>query len=346
MPRSLCILRLSAIGDTCHVVPLIRTLRHAWPDCRITWIIGRTEARLMQLVPDVELIPVDKRRLRTEWLRLRRELRDRRFDALLHIQLSLRASLLSTAVRAERKLGFDRARARELQWAFTNARVPARSREHVLDSFLGFAEALGARERVIDWNLPIPADAQAYAHRLIPDERPTLVINPASSHPMRNWRPERYAAVADHAASRHGMRVILCGSPSTRERELGAAITAAARTPLVDQIGRDTLPQMLALLARATVLLAPDTGPVHMATAVGTPVIGLYAATNPERSGPYFSRRWCVDRYPEAARRFLGKSPEELPWWTKIERRGVMDLIETDAVIERLDALMQQRTPS
>ena len=141
------------------------------------------------------------------------------------------------------------------------------------------------------------------------------------------------------------MRIILCGGPSARERELGAAIAAAARTPLVDQIGRDTLPEMLALLARATVLVAPDTGPVHMATAVGTPVIGLYAATNPKRSGPYFSRAWCVDRYPDAAQRFLGKSPEELPWWTKIERPGVMDLIDTTAVTERLDALMQQRQP-
>ena len=344
-PRSLCLLRLSAIGDTCHVVPLIRTLQHAWPDCRISWIIGRVEAKLMQLVPDVELIPVDKRQPRREWMRLRRELRGRRFDALLHLQLSLRASLLSTAVRADRKLGFDRARARELQWLFTNARVPARRREHVLDSFLGFAAALGARERVIEWNLAIPEDAQAYARGLIPDERPTLVINPASSHRLRNWEPKRYAAVADHAATRHGMRVILCGGPGAHERELGAAIAAAATTPLVDQIGRDTLPQMLALLARATALLAPDTGPVHMATAVGTPVIGLYAATNPQRSGPYLSRAWCVDRYPEAAERFLGKTPEELPWWTKIERPGVMDLIETDAVTERLDALMQARTP-
>ena len=344
-PRSIAILRLSAIGDTCHVVPLIRTLQHAWPDCRISWIIGRVEAKLMRLMPDVELIPVDKRELRSEWMRLRRELHDRRFDALLHIQLSLRASLLSTAVRAERKIGFDRARARELQWAFTNERVPAREREHVLDSFLGFAEALGARERIVAWNLPIPEEAQAYARELIPDERPTLVISPASSHPLRNWDPKRYAAVADHAARRHGMRIILCGGPGAPERELGAAIAAAASTPLVDQIGRDTLPQMLALLARATVLVAPDTGPVHMATAVGTPVIGLYAATNPARSGPYFSRAWCVDRYREAAVRFLGNSPDELPWWTKIERPGVMDLIDVDAVNERLDALMHARTP-
>ena len=340
MPRSLCILRLSAIGDTCHVVPLIHTLRRAWPDCRITWIIGAVEAKLMRLLPDVELIPVDKRRLHSEWFRLRRALGQRHFEALLDIQVSLRANLLSTLVRADVKLGFDRARARELQWLFTTARIPPREREHVLDGFLGFAAALGARERVLEWNLNLPEDARRYAAALIQDERPTLLLNPASSHPLRNWRVERYAAVADHAAKRHGMRVILCGGSDPRERELGAAIRAAARAPLVDQIGRDTLPGMLALLARATLLIAPDTGPVHMATAVGTPVIGLYAATNPARSGPYLSRDWCVDRYPQAAQRFLGKAPEELAWWTKIERPGVMDLVETDAVIERLDAFM------
>ena len=342
-PRTICILRLSAIGDTCHVVPLIRTLQHAWPDCRITWIVGRVEAKLIRLLPEVEVLTVDKGRFRAEWLRLRRLLATRRFDVLMHLQVSLRASLVSTLVRADLKLGFDRARARELQWLFTNAQVAARGREHVLDSFLGFAEALGLQQRILEWNLPLPADALDYARMLIPDEQPTLLINPASSHPLRNWRPERYAALADHAARRHGMRVILCGGPSPRERELGALIRSAAHTAINDQIGRDTLPQMLALLARATVLVAPDTGPVHMATAAGTPVIGLYAATNPERSGPYFSRRWCVNRYPEAARRYRGKTPEELPWWTKIERRGVMDLIETHDVTARLDEFMAQR---
>ncbi|HVC01489.1 MAG TPA: glycosyltransferase family 9 protein [Steroidobacteraceae bacterium] len=338
-------LRLSAIGDTCHVVPLINRLRRAWPDCRITWIIGRVEAKLLRLLPGVELLAVDKSRFRSEWFRLRRALSGRRFDLLLDLQVSLRANLLSTVVRATVKLGFDRARARELQWLFTNARVPARVREHVLDSFLGFADALGAgdRDHPLEWNLPVPADAMSYAAGLIPDSQPTLVISPASSHALRNWAAERYAALADHAARRHGMRVILCGGPSPLERTLGAAIRAAAHVPIIDQIGRDTLPQMLALLWRTTVLLAPDSGPVHMATAVGTPVIGLYAATNPQRSGPYFSRPWCIDRYPEAARRFLGRTPEELPWWTKIERPGVMDLIEVDAVCDRLDEFMQQR---
>jgi heptosyltransferase I len=137
------------------------------------------------------------------------------------------------------------------------------------------------------------------------------------------------------------MRVILCGGPTELERETGAAIEAAVKLPVINQIGRDTLPQMLALLERATLLVAPDSGPAHMATMVRTPVIGLYAATNPARSGPYLSRPWCVNAYPEAARRFRGRPPERLPWTEKIEHRGVMDLITVEQVTAKLDQALQ-----
>ena len=340
-PRSVCLLRLSAIGDTCHAVPILRTLQKAWPQTQFTWIIGKTEARLMSLIEGVELIIVDKRAGLAARRETRRLLRQRHFDVLLHMQLAFRASLIARATPATVKLGFDRARARELQWFFTNRRIPARAREHVVDSFFGFAEALGVRDRVVSWDIPLPPDALEYAAKLIPDERPTLVISPCSSHALRNWRAERYAAVADYAARQHGMRVILCGGPTALERDVGAAIEAAAQTPLINQIGRDTLPQMLALLERATLLVAPDSGPAHMATMVRTPVVGLYAATNPARSGPYLSRPWCVNAYPEAARRFCGRPPERLPWTEKIEKRGVMDLITVEQVTAKLDQALQ-----
>lgn len=345
-PRSVCLLRLSALGDACHVVPIVRTLQKAWPETRLTWIIGKAEARLIGLMDGVEFITVEKRTGIAAARALGARLAGRRFDVLLHMQLALRASLISRLVRARVRLGFDRARARELQWLFTNARIPARAREHVLDSFFGFTEALGIGERTLRWDLPLPAEARAYAERLIPDARPTLLISPCSSHARRNWRAERYAAVADHAARRHGMRVILAGGRSAAEGAMGAAIERAAHTPLVNQIGRDTLPQLLALLARATVLLSPDSGPAHMATMVATPVIGLYAATNPARSGPYLSRPWCVDAYPQAARRYRGCAPERLPWTTKIEAPDVMDLIAPEPVIAKLDELLAYRSSS
>jgi heptosyltransferase I len=343
-PRSVCILRLSALGDTCHVVPIVRTLQHAWPGTELTWIIGKAEARLMSLVDGVEFITVDKRAGFGARHALREQLRDRQFDVLLHMQLALRASLVARNVAATVKLGFDRARARDLQWMFTNARVAPRTREHVLDSFFGFLAALGIKDRLVEWNIPLPEDARAYAERLIPDSQPTLIISPCSSHILRNWRPERYAAVADYAARRHHMRVILCGGPSTLEVETGAAIEKAATAKITNQIGRDTLPQLLALLGRATALVTPDSGPAHMATMVGTPVVGLYAATNPARSGPYLSRLWCVDAYAQAARKFRGRAPEKVPWTEKIEHRGVMDLIAVGQVTGKLDELLRWRT--
>ena len=343
-PRSLCILRLSAIGDTCHVVPIVRTLQQAWPATQLTWVIGRAEARLMSLIEGVEFITVDKRAGLAAGRALRASLAGRRFDVLLHMQVALRASLISLALAADVRLGFDRARARELQWLFTNSRIAARAREHVLDSFFGFPAALGIHERLLRWDLPLPAAARAYAERLIPDTQPTLVISPCSSHARRNWPLQRYAALARHALDRHGMRVILAGGPSEAERRAGAAIARAAGAVVLDQTGKDTLPEMLALLARASVLVSPDSGPVHMATMVGTPVIGLYAATNPARSGPYLSGRWCVDAYPRAARAFRGCEPGELPWGHKIEEPGVMDLIRVEEVTARLDELLGSRT--
>jgi heptosyltransferase I len=340
-PRSVCMLRLSAIGDTCHAVPVLRTLQRAWPQTKFTWIIGKTEARLMSLIEGVEFIIVDKRAGSGARREMRKALGQREFDVLLHMQLAFRASLIARATRATAKIGFDRARARELQWLFTNHRIAARKREHVMDSFFGFAEALGVKDRVVSWDIPLPPDALEYAQKLIPDARPTLVISPCSSHSLRNWRAERYAAVADFAANQHGMRVILCGGPTPIEQKMGADIEAAMKTPAINQIGKDTLPQLLALLERATLLVAPDSGPAHMATMVRTPVVGLYAATNPARSGPYLSRPWCVNAYPEAARRFRGRPPERLPWTEKIEERGVMDLISVAQVTAKLDQALQ-----
>jgi len=298
----------------------------------------------MTLLDGVEFITVDKRAGLRARHSLRAQLQGRHFDALLHMQVSFRSSLVARLVPAAGKLGFDRPRAREFQWLFTNARIAPLAREHVLDSFFGFLVALGIQERSLRWDFPLPEAARSYGQRLIPDERPTLVISPCSSHPLRNWRPKRYAAVADYAARRHGMRVILAGGPSQLEKKTGAAIERAAQSTLINQIGRDTLPEMLGLLSRATALLTPDSGPAHMATMVNTPVIGLYAATNPARSGPYLSRLWTINAYPQAARRFRHRAPEKLPWTEKIEERGVMDLISVEQVTTKLDELLRWRT--
>ncbi|MGH8307775.1 MAG: glycosyltransferase family 9 protein [Gammaproteobacteria bacterium] len=345
---SVCILRLSAVGDVCHTLPVVRSLQAAWPDTRFTWIIGKLEAGLMGDIPGIEFIIFDKSKGLGAYRELRRTLQGRRFDLLLHMQMSLRASMASTlAVRAPVKLGFDRQRAHDWQWLFTNRRIPYKPHQHVMDSFFGFAETCGVSERVLRWDIPIPEEAQAFAQIRIPDNVPTLIISPCANarfRNFRNWRADYYAAVADYAADKLGLRVLLSGGPSDVEREYGAAILQAANTRPLDLIGKTNLKQLLALLSRTTVLISPDSGPVHMATAAGTPVIGLYASTNPDRAGPYLSQRWRVNRYPDALRKFNQQEPDAAPWGTRVRDPGAMDLISVADVRSKLDELMTART--
>jgi heptosyltransferase I len=136
---------------------------------------------------------------------------------------------------------------------------------------------------------------------------------------------------------------VLCGGPSAEEREIGDAILAKMHARPLDLIGKDTLKQLLALLERSALVLCPDSGPMHMANAVGTKVLGLHAASNPKRSGPYSDLRWCVDRYDDAAQKFRRKPASALRWGTKLEYRDVMDLVEVDDAIERFEAFAEAR---
>src|SRR5260370_14912276 len=160
--KYVCLLRLSAIGDACHAVGALRAFQSAWPQTKVTWIIGKLEAKLMTaILPEIEFITFDKSATLGELWRLRRTLRAQRFDLLLDMQLSFRASLVSSFVSAPIKLGFHRARAPELQWWFTNARIAPAASEHVLDSFMRFARACGIEPAAPRCDLGIPDDPLA-----------------------------------------------------------------------------------------------------------------------------------------------------------------------------------------
>jgi len=342
-PESLCVIRLSAVGDVCHTLPVVRTLQAAWPDTRITWIIGKLEASLVGDIPGIEFIIFDKSKGLGAQFALRRALKGRRFNLLLHMQMSLRASMASLAVKAPIRLGFDKQRAHDLQWLFTNKRIWYKPRQHVMDSLFGFSEALGISEHVLRWDIPVPAEAAAFARAQIPDGSPALLISPCANPRFRNWRswqPEHYAALARHATEKHGMQVLVTGGSSEIERAHGERITALAGTAVTNLVAKTSLKQLLAILGRATALVSPDSGPVHMATATGTPVIGLYATTNPDRAGPYLSQRWRVNRYPDALKQFDAQTPEDAPWGTRVRDPTAMDCIRVEDVTGKLDELM------
>ena len=330
---SLCLLRLSALGDVTHVVPLVRTLQAARPDTPIHWIIDKAGHKLLDGLPGVTFHAYDKKSGMAGVKELRRQLPPGRFEALLQMQVAFRANLLSAFIPAERRIGYDRSRSKDLHGLFINERIPDRPGIHVLDAIGSFCEPLGLRQTEVSWDLAVPQSAVEWAAAQWQDDgRPVLMISPCSSHVRRNWYADRYAAVANHAAQR-GWRVVLCGGRSELERSMADAIQAQLDTPALDLVGKDTLKQLPALLARADLVMTPDSGPMHIANAMGAKVLGLHAASNPHRSGPYSDRRYCVDRYDDAARKYLGKQATDLKWGTKIEFDDVMELITVDDAI-------------
>ena len=315
------------------MVPLVRTLQAAWPGVRLAWVIGKGEHRLLDGLPGVDFIEYDKRTGIAGMRGVRRALDGQRFDALLQMQVAARANLLSAFIPARRRIGYDRSRSKDGHGLFINERIPDRPGIHVLDAIGSFCEPLGLKQDSVRWDLPVPAEAFDWARAQWPDDgRRTMLVSPCSSHVLRNWRPDRHAALADHAVEA-GWRVVLCGGRSALERETADAILAAMNHPALDLVGKDTLKQLPALLARGDLLVTPDSGPMHIANSMGTKVLGLHAASNPARSGPYSDRRYCVDRYDDAARRFRGKPADALKWGTKIEHEGVMDLVTVEDAV-------------
>ena len=341
-PR-IALLRLSALGDISHAVPVVRALQRARRDLVIDWIIDPAGARLLgDGLDGVNLLRFDKHQGAAELLALRRRLRGTTYPVLLHMQTSLRANLVARVLPARLRLGWDRRRAREGHRLAINQRIGETPPQHQVQGFLAFARHLGVDARAPAWHLPIPAAARQFAGQRMPAARQTLIISPCSSHPLREWSIDRYARVAEAAHRDFGLDIMLCGGRSKREAEIGQQIQAAARAPVANLIGRDTLPGLLALLERAALVLSPDAGPAHLANAVGTAVIGLHAATWSRRSGPYHSLPLCVDHFRDSARRYLKREPESLPWGTRIERPGVMDSIKVSEVLDRLQAAHDQ----
>ena len=347
-PDTVCIVRLSAIGDCCHALPVIRTLQDAWPGTNFTWIIGGTESKLFGGIPDIEFLPLDKSSGFNGLRELRKQLRNRRFDLLLHMHPSMRANLASLFVRVDRRLGFDRKRARDLQWLFCNEQIPGRSRQHVMDSFFGFAESLGITSRSMRWDIPIPESDIEFSDHTIPDDVPAVIVSPCSSmmrgrqKNYRNWLPDRYAEVIDHANERWQASTFLTGGSSMQEEAVANAIITKCKHPPVDLMGKTTLLQLLAILKKASVLVCPDSGPGHMATAVGTPVVGLFASTNPARAAPYLSTEWLVNEYPTALFDAHGLSVEQAQWGKRIHSPEAMQLVQVADVCQQLDALLDK----
>ncbi len=338
---SICILRLSAIGDVCHTIPVVRALQDYFRNAKITWIIGSVESQLVNEMSHIEFHTVDKSSGFKSLGQLRKKLKGRRFDVLLHMQCALRASLLSTVISADIRLGFDRKRARDFQQLFVNRQIEARSRQHVMSGLMGFALYLGVPEFKPRWAIPLAKSVERWADDFLVKTGDFAVISVAASKAIRDWMPQRYAQIADHLVKEHQVVVVLSGGGTERERVLAARIQQAAHSQLESLVGNTSLTQLAGLLARAKVVISADSGPAHLAVAMGAPVVGLYATTNPLRTGP-FESSFTVNKYPEIAQQYLHKNEAQLRWGQRINLEQAMESISTDDVIEKLSQIFNR----
>lgn len=331
---SICVLRLSAIGDVCHTLAVIQAIQRYYPNAEISWIIGKTEASLMQNIPNVTIIPYDKK---TGWkgiFTLWKKLSYKRFDFLLNLQTAFRASILSLGIKADKKIGFNKDRTREAQWLFTNQKVEMTDSPHVLDGQMMFAKAIGVTDLSAQWDLPISESDKEYAKQWMDSTRKNVVIAPCSSKKEKDWLPERYAEIANWLIERD-INVIIAGSPSHYEMQTANHIQAIV--PQCQNIaGKTTLKQLAAVIQQADLVISSDSGPAHISTTQYTPVIGLYAIHNPRRTGPYQDLDKVVSVYDEAILQSYGKPWQQLPWATKAKGKNWMELITVDAVKQKI----------
>ncbi len=340
-PREICIVMLSAIGDAVHVLPVANALERAWPECRITWVIQPAAHSLVANHPAIDSFVLFERRRGLAALRSLREvaaaLRPRRFDLLLGLQVYLKAGLITGLARARVKLGFDVARARDAQWVFTNARIPAHAPQHVQDQYFEFLRHLGVDPEPVTWGLTLTsAEREAQAAFFGGLDAPTCAVVVATSRADKNWAPERYARLLEEIEGRHGLRPLIVGGPSRTEREIASRIVAETKANVVNGLGND-LRRLLWLVDGSALLVTPDTGPLHIARAIEKPVVSLFGRTNPRRFGPY--RKFedlVVDGYASHA-------GEEYPP-TPVARDG-MGRVTVDAVVEKVALALERYGP-
>ncbi|HMG70435.1 MAG TPA: glycosyltransferase family 9 protein [Gemmatimonadaceae bacterium] len=329
VPDRVCIVMMSAVGDAVHVLPVINALKRANPRTRITWVLQPAPATLVRGHRSVdEIIIFDRSKGLMAFADIASELRKRRFDLVINLQVYFKAGIVTGATHAPIKLGFDRARARDMNWLFTNAKIPPHPVQHVQDQYFEFLAALGVSPEPVEWDLgPWPQEREWQREFTASIDRPIAAIVVATSKPEKDWMPERWAEVSDTLHEKFGMQVVLVGGRSERELAAQRIVMERAKHKPRSELGSG-LRNLVSILDASALVLSPDTGPLHMSVALGRPVISLMGFTNPKRTGPY--RRFhdlIIDAY--------GEPGEDYP--VSMENRpGRMKRIETSHVIEKI----------
>ena len=288
-PRILLV-KLSSFGDVLHALPTLEALRAAYPQSHITWLVETAYAPLLAGHPALdEVWPVP----RVRWgqkvsgiellnlLRLLRRVRAAKFDLVIDLQGLLKSAMWVALARSDRKVGYDRTR--ELSYLALTERIPPYDAEaHAVWRYLHVARRLGAPPALPRFRLGLKP---ALPEFLVGLDRPLVALHPGARWTTKIWPPTSWAKLADWLIQEKGMSVVITGSST--DRDLTARITARMREKALNLAGRTTLPELAGILQKARVAITADTGPMHLAAALGTKVVGIFGPTAPGRTGPF-----------------------------------------------------------
>lgn len=328
--RRVCIVMMSAVGDAVHVLPVINALKRHTPGVHITWVLQPGPASLVRGHRSIdEILIFDRSKGWGAFHTIRDQLSGRMFDLVINLQVYFKAGIVTKCTRAPVKLGFDRARARDFNWLFTTDRIPPHSVQHVQDQYFEFLTALDISHVPVVWDLgPWPHERAWQNEFTSRFERPLASIVVATSKPQKDWLPERWAEVVDALWHDFGLQPVLVGGRSPREVAAEEAIMQRARVAPHSALGSG-LRNLVGILDASSLVLAPDTGPLHMAVALDRPVISLMGYTNPKRTGPY--RKFhdlIVDAYGEPGVDYPISMENRLDRMPHITVSDVLDRVE------------------
>ncbi len=322
---------MSAVGDAVHVLPVINALKRHSPEVHVTWVLQPGPATLVRGHRSVdEILIFDRAAGWKAFADIRRQLADRTFDLVINLQVYFKAGIVTSFTRAPVKLGFDRARARDFNWLFTTHRIPPHEMQHVQGQYFEFLTALSIPYAPVVWDLgPWPSERAVQAEFVARTDAPIASIVVATSKEQKDWLPDRWADVAKALRHDFGLQPVLVGGRSSRETHAETIILDQARDASPISALGSGLRNLVGILDASALVLAPDTGPLHMAVALDRPVISLMGYTNPKRTGPYEKfHDLIVDAYGD---------PGEAYGITMENRRDRMPRITVRDVLDRVE---------
>lgn len=337
--KSICILRLSALGDCINAFGLVNALHKSNKDIEVNFVIDKRFSSLFikedgtSIVP---LTPVDikKNGLLKSFFKLKKQLSNHKYDALFNLQTSIKASLLSTAIRASVKLGYDKDRRRECQNLFINKEVVSPKDPHVLAGFLEFAHQSGFDDLTPCWDYDLSKQEIERAKTLVLNSQRIFTISPCSAKAIKNWTIDGYTAIAKHAIEK-GFKVVLIGSPNPIEMQICSILQENLGDNVINLCGKTSLRELAAVISLSKLVLSPDSAAMHLASSLQVPVISLYAIHDPKRVGSWYFKDLQISVYDQLCQKEL--DGKELNWRYRVKDPNAMKNISIEQVVNTFD---------